>query len=218
MKTKTWNVIGPALVLIVAIFIVVTYIYDQRVQRTVVGHMPDPSDVPGLNVYGAGLTASDEGKAFLRRWEINRRRWGGTAYDLEIILNDPEFFRDLAAVEGRGGAKEDEIYQSYAKRYQFDRKLVFTVMMHSAKGQLLEQRPERRIRLRVDEGAEYEPENLYETNRSMEYHRQAVVAFGRSDGTSIVSPKAKILELVLLDPSGASTRIVRWNLETEGRQ
>jgi hypothetical protein len=91
-------------------------------------------------------------------------------------------------------------------------------MMHSAKGQLLEQRPERRIRLRVDEGAEYEPENLYETNRSMEYHRQAVVAFGRSDGTSIVSPKAKILELVLLDPSGASTRIVRWNLETEGRQ
>ena len=218
MKTKTWNVIGPVLVLIVAIFIVVTYIYDQRVDRTVVGHILDPSDVPGLNVYGAGLTASDEGKAFLRRWEINRRRLDAMGYDLEIVLNDPAFFRDLAAVEGRGGAKADKIYQAYAKRYQFDRKLVFTVTMHSAKGRLLEQRPERRIRLRVDGGVEYEPENWYEPNRSTEYHRQGVVAFGRSDGTSIVSPKAKILEVALLDPSGDSTKIVRWNLETEGTQ
>jgi hypothetical protein len=101
MTRNAWKWIGPGLIIIVAVFIVVSYLYNQKVHMTVVHHMPDPPDVPGGDVYAGTLTDSDAGKAYLRLWGTNTRRLNGPAYDLEIRLNDAAFFQALATVEGQ---------------------------------------------------------------------------------------------------------------------
>jgi hypothetical protein len=187
MKRNPWRWIGPGLIVIVALFIVVSYLYDQKVHMTVISHMPDPPDVPGGGVYAGTLTDSEIGKAYLRLWEANTRRLNGPEYDLEIRLNDAAFFKALAAVEGKDARDTDMRYKAYQARYHFDRDLVFTVEMHAPKGRLFEVKPERLATLRVDSGAEYEPERWSDSNRSMEFHREAVVTFARHDGHPILA-------------------------------
>lgn len=216
MKKNTWNYVGPALLVIVILFIIASYFYDRKFHRTVVEHRPEPSDVPGGNAFGGDLMASEEGKTYLRFWETKARRFKGAQYDLEIILNDDQFFRALSDFEGKGVAENKiEIYKSYQKRYQFDRKLVFTVMMHSAMGNLFDLRPEKWMFLMVNGKEEYQPEDWRESNRSMEFHREAVVTFSRKGGTSIFSPGVETVELYLRDPAKkpATVLLLRWDFE-----
>ncbi len=211
MKKDPWKLIGPGLLVIVVLFIVASYLYDRKVDMTVVSHMPEPSDVPGGNVYSATLTDSEEGKAYLRLWEAKTRRSHEAGYDLEIRLNDSEFFRGLATVEGKGSRKAEELYKAYEERYHFDRKLVFTVMMHSPKGQLFDMHPERWMVFRLDPGGEYQPEHWDESNRSTDSHRQAVVVFAREDGKPLVASEAKTAELVFRDPAKKAETVLRWD-------
>lgn len=216
MKQNPWKWIGPGLVVIVALFIVVSYLYDRKVHMEVVSHMPDPADVPGVGVYSAALTASEEGKNFMRVWEATTRRLNGPGYDLEIKLNDEAFFKALTAVEGKDARDADARYQAYQTRYHFDKKVVFTVEMHGPKGRLFDVKPERLATLRLDSGEQYEPESWSESNRSTERHRVAVLTFGRHDGFPILAPGTKVLELVWRDdPAVHEVRRAEWNLGPE---
>ncbi|MEW6681480.1 MAG: hypothetical protein AB1451_00945 [Nitrospirota bacterium] len=213
MAQNPWKWIGPGLVVVVVLFVVVSYLYDQKVQMEVVSHMPEPPDVPGGGVYAGTLTDSDAGKAYLRLWEVNTRRLNGPAYDLEIRLNDAAFFKALAAVESKDERDADARYKAYQARYHFDRDLVFTVELHGPKGRLFDVKPKRLATLRLDAGAAYEAENWSESNRSSEYHREAVVTFARHDGHPILAPGTKTLELVWRDP--AEERRAVWDLSQE---
>lgn len=215
MTRNAWRWIGPALIVIVALFIVVSYLYDRRVHMTVISHMPDPPDVPGGGVYAGTLTDSDAGKAYLRLWEVNTRRLNGPAYDLEIRLNDAAFFKALATVEGKDARDAETRYKAYQDRYHFDRDLVFTVEMHAPKGRLFDMKPEQLATLRLDSGAEYEPNNWSDSNRSSEYRREAVVTFARHDGHPILAPGTKTLELVWRDPTTHEERRAVWDLSQE---
>lgn len=212
MTRNAWRWIGPGLIIIVAVFIVVSYRYDQKVHMTVVSHMPDPPDIPGGNVYDATLTESDAGEAYLRRREANTRRLNGPEYDLEVRLNDAAFFKDLAAVEGKNDREVDARFKAYHARYHFDRKLVFTVVVHAPKGRLLEMKPQERVVLRLDSGEEYTPENWSDSNRSTEFRREAVVTFARHDGQPILAPAGKTVELVWRDPAIHEDRRAVWDL------
>jgi hypothetical protein len=200
---------------IVALFIVVSYLYNQKVHMTVVDHMPDPPDVPGGGVYAGTLTDSELGKAYLRLWEANTRRLNGPAYDLEIRLNDAPFFKALAAVESKDERDAETRYKAYQARYHVDRDLVFTVELHAPKGRLFDVKPERLATVRMDSGTEYEPENWSESNRSSEYHREAVVTFMRPDGHPILAPGTKTIELVWRDPAIQEERRAVWDLSPE---
>ena len=211
MKKDPWKLIGPGLVVISVLFVVGSYLYDQKFHRTVVEHMPDPADVPGGNVYAATLLDSDAGKAYLRLWEAKTRRSNEGRYDLEVRLNDEEFFRSLATVEGKDGRKAEELYKAYQDRYHFDRKLVFTVMMHSPVERLFDMHPERWMVLRLDPGGEYQPERWDESNRSTDSHRQSVVVFAREDGEPLVASELKTAELVFRDPAKKAETVLRWD-------
>lgn len=208
MKKELWWVAGIGLVAL--LFIWGSYLYDQRFHGVVVEHKPETADTPGGSVYSTALSASEEGKALLRIWETNTRRLSGKEYDLEITLNDAPFFRALAALEGKGGKGEETVYASYRERYLFDRNLVFTVMLHSAMGELFELHPEEWMVLRVDGEAELVPKGWRESNRSVERHRRAVVTFG---GDSIVSAGQKGVVLVFKDPGKGIERTVKWDLD-----
>ena len=217
MTRNAWRWIGPGLIIIVAVFIVVSYRYDQKVHMEVVSHMPDSPDVPGGGVYAGTLTDSDAGKAFLRLWEANTRRLNGPGYDLEIRLNDAAFFKALAAVEGKDARDARTRYRAYETRYHFDRKLVFTVEMHAPRGRLFDMKPEGMMAIRLGSGEEYESESWTESNRSMEYHREAVVTFGRKDGEPIVNPgtRHRTLELVWRDPAVQKEPGAVWDVRQE---
>jgi hypothetical protein len=109
---------------------------------------------------------------------------------VEVRLNDAPFFRALAAFEGKTAHNAEDRYNAYRDRYRFEKNLVFTVVMHAPKGRLFGiVDPKRLMAIRVDSGEEYEPETWSESNRSMEYHREVVVTFGRQDGEPIVTPQ-----------------------------
>ncbi|MFZ5875432.1 MAG: hypothetical protein ACOYXU_03385 [Nitrospirota bacterium] len=198
-----------------AVFIVVSYRYDQKIHMEVVSHMPKPSDVPGVGVHSATLTASEEGKTFQRLWEATTRRLNGPEYDLEIRLNDAAFFKALATVEGKNAQDADTRYKAYLAQYHFDRDLVFTVEMHAPKGRLFEVKPERLATLRLDAGQEYEPVKWSDSDRSTERHRVAVVTFARHDGHPILAPGTKTLELVWRDPAIQEERRAVWDHSQE---
>ncbi|MFZ5862320.1 MAG: hypothetical protein ACOYXR_05745 [Nitrospirota bacterium] len=215
MTRTAWKWIGPGLVVIVALFIVVSYLYDQKVHMQVISHMPDPPDVPGGGVYAGTLTDSDVGKAYLRVWEANTRRLNGPEYDLEIRLNDAAFFEALAAVEGKDARDTGARYQAYKDRYHFNQRVVFTVEMHSPKGRLFDVKPERQATLRLDSGEEYEPERWSDSNRFSEYRREGVLNFARHDGHPILASSTKTIELVWRDPATHEERRAVWELQQE---
>lgn len=212
MTRNPWKWVGPGLVVIVALFIVVSYLYDRKVHMEVVSHMPDPRDVPGGGVDAGTLTDSDAGKAYLRLREANTRRLNGPVYDLEIRLNDSAFFKALAAVEGKDARDADGRYKAYEARYHFNQKLVFTVEMHSAKGGLLAVKPERLAMLRLDSGEEYEPENWFDSKPFSESHRVGVVTFARHDAAPILASSTKTVDLVWSDPATQEQRRAAWEL------
>lgn len=212
MTRNTWRWIGPGLLIIVALFIVVSYRYNQRVHRTVVDHMPDAPDVPGGGVYAGTLTDSEVGKAYLRLWEANTRRSNGPGYNLEIRLNDAAFFKAWAAVEGKDARDAEARYKAYQTRYRFDRDLVFTVEIHAPGGRLFDMQPEGMITLRLDSGEESAPQSWRDSSRSSENHREAVVTFARLDGHPISASGTKTLELVWRDPAIHEERRMVWNL------
>lgn len=199
-----WSIVGPGLVLIAVLFIVASFLYDQKMHRTLLEHEPERPDIPGGNLASSTLTVSDEGKDFLRLWESKTRRLKGAQYDLEIVLNDIEFFRALSRFEGRGEQEEKERYKAYLKEYRFDQKPVFTVTMHSAKGRLFDLQPKEWMTLRVKEDEEHPPNHWAESKRSIDYHREAVLTFDGRHGHPIVSPELKEVELVVKDPAGKS--------------
>ena len=215
MKRNAWRWIGPGLVVIVALFIVVSYLYDQKVDMTVVSHMPDPPDVPGGGVYAGTLVDSEEGKAYLRLWEANTRRLTGSEYDLEVRLNDAAFFNALSVVEGKHAPDAETRYQAYQDRYDIDRKLVFTVVMHTPKGRLFDVKPERLMAIRLNSGEEYESESWTDSNRSTASRREAVATFGRPDGQPILAPGTKTLELVWRDPAVQKEPHAVWGVRHE---
>lgn len=207
-----WSIVGPGLVLVAVLFIVASYLYDQKFHRTVLEHEPERPDVPGGNISNATLTASDEGKDFLRLWESKTRRLKGPQYDMEVVLNDIEFFKALSRFEGRGVQEEETLYKTYLKEYQFDRKAVFTVTIHSAAGLLFDLHPKEWTVLRVKGDEEHPPHLWAESKRSIDYHREAVLTFDGRHGHPIVSPELKAVELIVKDPAGTSEEVLLWDL------
>ncbi|TAJ96335.1 MAG: hypothetical protein EPO39_20230 [Candidatus Manganitrophaceae bacterium] len=204
-----WSLIGPGLLLVAALFIVASYLYDQKFHRTVLEHHPEAPDIPGGNLSNAILTASDEGKDFLRLWQTKTRRLKGAQYDMEIVLNDIEFFKALSKFEGRGEQEEEKLYKAYLRKYEFDEKPVFTVTMHSATGRLFDLKPNDWMTLHVKEG-EHPPYHWAESKRSIDYHREAVLTFEGRHGHPIVSPELKEVELIVKDPAGKSEEVLQW--------
>lgn len=204
-----WSILGPGLVLIAVLFIVASYLYDQKFHRTVLEHQPEPPDIPGGNLSNATLTVSDEGKDFLRLWESKTRRLKGAQYDMEIVLNDIEFFKALSKFEGRGEREEEKLYKAYRRKYEFDERPVFTVTMHSAMGRLFNIQPKEWMILRVKD-EEHQPYHWSESKRSIDYHREAVLTFEGRHGHPIVSSELKEVELIVKDPAGKSEEVLQW--------
>lgn len=204
-----WSIVGPGLVLIAVLFIVASFLYDQKMHRRLLEHEPERPDIPGGNLAISTLTASDEGKDFLRLWESKTRRLKGAQYDLEIVLNDTEFFRTLSRFEGKGEREEETLYKAYLNEYEFDRKPVFTVTIHSAMGRLFDLQPKEWMTLRVKEDEEHPPYHWSESNRSIDYHREAVLTFDGRHGHRIVSPELRGVELIVKDPAG-KLEVLHW--------
>lgn len=82
----------------------------------------------------------------------------------------------------------------YNERFDFEKRAVFTVMMHSANGHLFDYELKRFVVLRAN-GVGYKPLDWKELNRSSEFHRRGILAFSTPSD-------AKGLTLILRDTSG----------------
>ena len=75
---------------------------------------------------------SDAGKAFTEYMRGVTRQIEMPTFHMDITLNAPQYFRLLARAEAKPGEDTERFYQAYKDRFDFENKVVFTIMMHSA--------------------------------------------------------------------------------------
>jgi len=192
-----------SLLILAGIIIVASYQFSVKTHREVVEHRPPVPDIPGALFYDIHAAGSDEGKAFIKYMKSETRHIEMPTFHMDITLNSPQYFRLLAMAEAKPGEDRDKIYQTYKDRFDFENKVVFTIMMHSAAGHLFDYKLERFTVLRSND-MEYGPAEWTESNRSSDYHRRGMLIFkGPSPGRDI--------RLVFKDPSGyGKDKILEW--------
>ncbi len=195
-----------ALLILAGIIIVASYQFSVKTHREVVEHRPPVPDIPGALFYDIYATSTDEGKAFIKQMKSETRGIEMPPFHMDITFNSPQYFRLLAIAEAKPGEDPDRIYQTYKDRFDFENKVVFTVMMHSAIGHLFDYKIEK-IAMLHSNGMEYGPAEWTESNRSSDYHRRGMLIFPGP-------PPIKDIKIVFKDPSGyGKDKILEWKGE-----
>ena len=203
MNKAVWRIFG--LLIIVAIIVVASYRFSTRQHTEVVEHRPPMPDIPGAAFFDVTAMQSEAGKRFAKYLEQQTREMDMPTYHLEFTLNDKNFFRLLAEAEVRPGENPEILYKNYKERFEFEKKAIFTVMMHSAAGHLFDYDLKLFVILKGN-GVEYKPSDWRESNRSSELHRRGILAFSVPSGV-------KSLTLILRDISGRTPdKSLEWEL------
>jgi len=192
MNRAMWGIFG--LLVVFAIIVVASYRFSTRQHMEVVEHKPPLADIPGAAFFELTAMQSEAGKKFAQYMQRQTQQFDMPTYHLDVTLNDKNFFRLLAEAEARPGENPETLYKTYNKRFDFEKRAVFTVMMHSAAGHLFDYDLKRFVVLRAD-GVEYKPLEWKESNRSSEFHRRGILTFS-------IPSEVKGLTLILRDTSG----------------
>lgn len=192
MNRALWGIL--ALLLIIAIIVVASYRFSTRQHMEVVEHKPPLADIPGAAFFEVNAMQSGAGKKFAQYLQRQTQQLDMPTYHLDVTLNDKKFFRLLSEAEARPGENSETLYNLYNERFAFEKRAVFTVMMHSANGHLFDYDLKRFVLLRAD-GVEYKPLEWKESNRSSEFHRRGILTFS-------IPSEVKGVTLILRDTSG----------------
>lgn len=192
MNRALWGIL--AWLTVVAIIVVASYRFSTRQHMEVVEHKPPLADIPGAAFFELTAMQSERGKKFAQYLQRQTQQFDMPTYHLDVTLNDKKFFRLLAEAEARPGEDPEALYKIYNERFDFEKKAIFTVMMHSANGHLFNYDLKRFVLLRAD-GVEYKPVDWKESNRSSEFHRRGILTFS-------IPSEVKGLTLILRDTSG----------------
>lgn len=191
------------LLVVTGAIIVLSYQFSVRTHREVVEHKLPVPDIPGAEFYDISMAESEKGKAFMKYMRKQTRRLEDGAFNIEVTLNDPKYFRLLAVAEARPGENLKQLFKMYKKRYRFEDKIIFTVMMYSPTGNLFNYSIDRFTVLRSGK-KEYKPEKWIESNRSTSHHRRGILIFTRLSNMEDI-------KLVFKDPSGyGKDRVLGW--------
>jgi hypothetical protein len=200
--SKTFLIFIGLLVLASAI-ILATYRFSIVSHRDVVDHKPAMLDIPGSMFYNVSMTGSDNGRAFSEHMRAQTKQIEMPAFRMNVTLNSPQYFRLLALAEAKPAMDTEEIYNKYKKRFDFENNVVFTVMMHSASGNLFDYKLDSSTFLRSN-GTEYRPTKWIESKRSSSYHRRGMLVFKNTPGMENI-------KLVIKDTSGSGTgKVLEW--------
>ena len=204
MKKASFGII--ALLMLAGIIIFASYWFSVKTHREVVEHRPPVPDIPGAIFYDITAAESDAGKAFTEYMRGVTRQIEMPTFHMDITLNAPQYFRLLARAEAKPGEDPERFYQVYKDRFDFENKVVFTIMMHSAAGHLFEYNLKIFTVVRGN-GEEYPPAEWIESNRSSDFHRRGMLIFKGP------SPMRDI-RLVFKGPSGyGKDQILEWGGE-----
>jgi len=200
--SKTFLIFIGLLVLAGAI-ILASYRFSIVSHREVVDHIEVMPDVPGAMFYNVSMTETDKGMAFAEHMRAQARQIEMPDFRMSFTLNAPQYFRLLAQAEAKPAMAAEEIYDKYKKQFNFEDNVVFTVMMHSASGNLYDYKLDSFTFLRSD-GTEYIPSAWIESKRSSSYHRRGVLMFTNP-------PEMEHIKLVIKGTSGSGTeKALEW--------
>ncbi len=200
---KKLYIVFILLITVTGLFIFASYKFSKKMHREVVEHHLPLPDTPGAQFYDVTAPESPKIKIFKEFLRKNTRSVKLSTFHMDAILNSPQFFRLLSFAEAKPQESPENIYTMYKKRYGFENKIIFTIMMHSPSGNMMNYQIDAFMRLKVNNN-EYKPVKWVESNRSTGYHRRGMIFFD-------VSPYTKKIQLLLKDTSGGGTdRIMEW--------